>query len=570
MLCLKPLLHELTIKTEHLGYRPLDLDFVSTDPDADWGGDFGWAQRQVVSEIERQYNAGKPVRIIILKARRLGVSTVTEATLYWWSKIHPGTNGLVIAHEQKSSNELFEMTKLFEETDPYSSLFDLRYETKYMLHWEAPLRSRLQVATAKNIQGGRGFTLHALHASEVAFWIDAETLWTGMYQAMPTTHGTIAVIESTANGRGDFFHEQWQKAEEGEIDFVPLFFPWWRHDAYKTPTTLTVRSELSVDERELLSLGASMEHIAWRRWAIGNKVTSELKFMQEYPSTPEEAFVTSGQPLFSHIHLRKCFKPTKVASRGRLIDDPRSPKGVRFQSDPEGPLTIYLAPNRRASSDTYFAAVDPTETVGGDAACIQVINRVTNEQVAVWHGHQNPRFIAYELMRLGYFYNTCMLTSEIDGGGQVVIDLLIHNYRGEIWRHRRPDAEPGRASRVFGWATNYARKRWAIGLLQSLVLDGSLVLHDRVTYNQMLNFVNDDGYWGDRSQAKERGDDAVMSLAIALVCSHTEAPAVPGTSPTIYETIYDQEWGDDDQQVWDPPPPRIRRIIPLDELEFSE
>lgn len=570
MLSLKPLLSELTIKTEKLGYKKLDIDFISEESDADWGGDFGWAQRQLVAEIERQYNSRQPVRIIVLKARRLGISTIAEGTLYWWCKIHPGTSGMVIAHRATSSNELFEMTKLFEQSDPLRDYFDLKYETKFMLHWEEPLRSRLQVATAKNVEVARAFTLQALHASEVAFWPDAETLWTGMYQSIPTAHGTIVIVESTANGRGNFFHNLWLSAEEGEVDFKPLFFPWWKHNAYRRPTHLTIKAELSVEERELHHLGATMEHIEWRRWAIGNKVRSELAFMQEYPSTPEEAFVTSGQPLFSHIHLRKCFEPKKTASRGRLIDDPRSPKGVRFQSDPEGPLTLFLAPNRRASSNTYFAAVDPTETVGGDAACIQVINRATLEQVAVWHGHQNPRFIAYELMRLGYFYNTCELTSEIDGGGQVVIDLIVHNYRGEIWRHRRADTEPGRPSRLFGWATNYARKRWSIGLLQSCVLDGSLKIHDRVTYNQMLNFVNDDGYWGDRSEAKGRGDDAVMSLAMALICSHTEDPVVPGVGSNVYETIYDQEWGDHDgEPVWDPPPPRIRRIVPLEEMQYE-
>jgi hypothetical protein len=559
MLALTPLLRELTIKTAQLGYRPLDLDFVNTDPKAGDVGDWAWAQRRMAVEIERQYNEGRPVRVITLKARQLGISTLSEACLFWWAFLHPGTNGLVLAHENKSSAELFEMTKLFWETFPYKEWFELKYQTKQMLHWLEPLRSRLQVATAKNILGGRGFTIHALHASEVAFWPDPETLWTGLYQTVPHSHGTIAIIESTANGRGNFFYDMWQRSEEGEVDFKPLFFPWYEHPAYRTHTTLTIKSELSPEERELLRLGASMENVAWRRWAIANKVPSELDFMQEYPSTAEEAFLTSGQPLFSHIHLRKCFKPLPTAARGRLFDDPRSSSGVSFASDPEGCLTIFLAPNRRASSDTYFAAVDPTETIDGDAACIQVINRVTNEQVAVWHGHQNPRFIADDLMRIGRFYGECMVSSEIDGGGQVVIDRLVQHYPN-IWRHKRADSEPGRPGRVFGWATTWGRKRWAIGLLQSMVLDGSLILHDRITYNQMLNFVNDDGYWGDRSRKQGRGDDAVMSLAIANVCSATEGPVASGYHPTVYETIYDQEYGG--QTEFDEAPPLPSSMLP--------
>ncbi|HXA31505.1 MAG TPA: hypothetical protein VNV87_04540 [Acidimicrobiales bacterium] len=543
MLSLSPLLRDLTIKTAKLGYQPLDLNYVNTDPSVGDVGDWGWAQRRMVAEIEHQYNDGRPVRVIVLKARQLGISTLSEACLFWWAFLHPGTNGLVLAHENKSSAELFEMTKLYWETFPFRDWFELKYQTKQMLHWLEPLRSRLQVATAKNIQGGRGFTIHALHASEVAFWPDPETLWTGLYQTVPHSHGTIAIIESTANGRGNWFHDMWQQSEEGEVDFKPLFFPWFEHPAYQLQTTLTVKSELSPDERQVMRIGASMENIAWRRWAMRNKVNSELAFMQEFPSTPEEAFVSTGNPLFSHIHLRQCFKPPTTAARGRLVDDRRSPKGVSFVSDPEGPLTIFLAPARSARPDLYFAAVDPTESIDGDAACIQVINRLTCEQVAVWHGHLNPRFIAFELMRIGKFYNECMVTTEIDGGGQVVIDNLVQHYPN-IWRHKKPDFAPGQVSRAFGWATTWARKRWAIGLLQSLVIDGSLTIHDRVTYNQMGNFVNDDGYWGDRSRGKGRGDDAVMSLAIAMVCSSTESPVMPNTNPTVYADIYDQEYGD--------------------------
>lgn len=75
-LSLRPLLNQLTIKTTNLDYRKLDLDYIDPDPTI---GDWGWAQRPYISEIERQYNDGDPVRIIVLKARQLGISTVTEA-----------------------------------------------------------------------------------------------------------------------------------------------------------------------------------------------------------------------------------------------------------------------------------------------------------------------------------------------------------------------------------------------------------------------------------------------------------------------------------------------------------
>src|ERR1700692_4195426 len=112
-LSLRPLLDELTIKTTSLKFRKFDLDYIDPDPSI---GDWGWAQRPYIAEIERQYNDGRPVRIIVLKARQLGISTATEAVLFLWAFLHPGSNGLVLSHEDKQAQELYEMTRTYWET----------------------------------------------------------------------------------------------------------------------------------------------------------------------------------------------------------------------------------------------------------------------------------------------------------------------------------------------------------------------------------------------------------------------------------------------------------------------
>jgi hypothetical protein len=321
---------------------------------------------------------------------------------------------------------------------------------------------------------------------------------------------------------GNWFHQQWQLAEEGGSDFIPLFFPWFRHPAYKLTTTLTIKSELSPEERELSRVGASMESIAWRRWAIGNKVDDDVMFMQEYPSTAEEAFITSGRPIFDQISLRKCYKPKPDAARGRLVDNGGT---VRFVRDIQGPLTIYAAPKRSDTrNDRYFVAADPSETVAGDPACIQVINRQTFEQVAVWHGRINPIHLAYEMERIGRFYNMAMLCPEVEGGGQATIATLIERGYPNLWRHRTADRLPNLgAFTAFGWATNYQRKRWAVGQLQRLIIDGTFTLHDRVTFNQLQNYVeHNDGYWGNNDP--DIHDDSVMALAICVTASIAEGP----------------------------------------------
>lgn len=534
MLRLKPLLKTLTIKTKDLDFRPLDLDYVHPQY-----GDFGWAQRAFTSEVERQYNAGKPVRIITLKARQLGISTVTEGIMFLWGFMHHGTNGLVMAHENTPSAELFEMTKLYWDRWQFNRAYTLLSQTKQNLHW-AETRSRLRIATARNIQSGRGSTLHAVHASEVAFYPDPATLMLGLSQTIPQRHGTLVVLESTANGVGNWFYDEWQSAEEGQSDYIPLFFPWYKHPEYRMHTTLSVKSELNADERDLLRLGADMENLAWRRWAIVNLARGDMnQFMQEYPSTPEEAFITTGRPIFSHLHLKKVFDEADGVS-GRFRDDIRG--RVQFVPEPGGPWTIFKKPKAGDLRwDRYFIAGDPSETIAGDPACAQVLNRSTYEQVAVYHNRVNPMHFADEMMLAGKFYNECMLCPEVEGGGQATVARILTKGYPNVWLDKRADRLKG-SFNVFGWSTNYQRKQWAIGVLQRRILDGSLTLHDRKTYNQLRNYVEDEsGYWGNAD--RETHDDAVMALAIACVASEQEGPfTADPTNRSVIHDIYAQEF----------------------------
>lgn len=539
---LQPLFEQLSIKTKRLGIQKFNLNYI--DPIE---GDLGWAQRIFVAEIERQFNAHKPVRIIVLKARQVGISTATEALLFWWSFLFKGSNGLVMAHEGSSSEELFQMTKLYWETFPFQSLYTLKYNTKQNMHW-LETRSRLRITTAKSVAGGRGSTVHALHASECAFYNDPDTLWTALDNAIPDTFGSVVIKESTANGVGNYFYNDWQLAKEGASDYVPLFFPWYMHPEYKLPTTLNVKAELNAEEKQLLRIGASYENIAWRRrkieaWAHGDV----SKFHQEYPSTDEEAFIVSGQPIFSALHLKDCYHAPgcecgcqTVANVGRLIDLPNG--RVKWVSDPSGCVTIFKAPRKGNSrSDQYFVGGDPSETVRGDPASIQVINRQTFEQVAVYHGHSDPTIFAYEMMKLGKFYNNAMVCPEVQGGGQAAIHLMIHCGYPNIWNHKTADSVHNRAQ-TFGWLSNRPRKDFAIGQLQHLIVTGTIILHDRRTYEELRNYIlRSDGTMGNADDKVH--DDSVMGLAIACAGSIMEGPFV---EDTYYDNpitaIWDQEY----------------------------
>lgn len=497
--------------------------------------EFAWAQREMVAEVEKQYNNGKPVRVIVLKARQLGMSTITAGIIYWWGFYHPNTNGLVMAHDSETSGSLFEMDKLFWDTWAFNKIYSLKYATRRQMQW-IETRSNLRVATAKNVQSGRGSTHQAIHASECAFYADPETLFTGLHQTIPYRHGTIEVLESTANGIGNWFYHQWQAASDGDSPFIPLFFPWYKHYEYALPTTLTIKSELDADEKNLLRLGGNYENIEWRRHKLQELNYDIRQFQQEYPAEPEEAFQSTGHPVFPRIKVTECYARVPYV-KGVIVRDGNGDS--QFVRDDMGPLSIFKMPAAQFREDLYMVSGDPTGSFEGDPACIQVLNRLTYEQVAVWHGHIDPMNFAYEMAKIGRFYHNAELCPEVEGGGAATIATLLQMNYPNLWMHRMADRP--RMGSAYGWSTNYQRKRWAMGILLHLFVTNSIVIHDPKTYEQVLNYVvHDNGEWSNADRAMH--DDAIMALSIAVAAVNTEGPIqVYGNQPAPTFDIFSQE-----------------------------
>lgn len=482
-----------------------------------------WAQRELIREVNKQFNAGKPVRLIVLKARQLGVSTVTEALMFWWAFLYERSSGLVMAHENDASEHLLNITKLYWETFPYAQLYNPQYVSRKELSWQET-GSSLRIATAGGKGGGRSRTLNTLHASEVAFWENADGIMLGLRQTLHQVHGTMIVLESTANGIGNWFFNTWEAAAAGDSEYTPLFFPWWRHPEY-TGSYISIPTaklqHLDEDERLLVRLGVDDDHLTWRRWAVRNLAGNNVdKFRQEYPATPEEAFIATGTNVFPLDRLKRVFEP-KAGVRGILRRDGQH---VEFVPDSSGPLTVFKTPSRDFVHGRYFVGGDPTHTTRGDNACAQVINSVTYEQVAVWHGKVDPMTFAEELAKLGTFYNKAMISTEIEGPGYATVGRLVELDYPHIWKNRWADKTPGKIGETMGWSTTWKRKEWAIGWLIKLIVDEDITLHHSTTFDEMRTFVSLDNVGYGPADPENGHDDCVMALAIACICNSTEGP----------------------------------------------
>ena len=508
-----------------------------------------WAQLEFYNTAERQLADTGRIRIIVLKARQLGMSTATEALAFTLSFVFPGYRALVLAHEIPASQNLLEMTHRYWDNYPFRQLYTPKSYSKNDIGW-IETGSNMKIATAGNKGAGRSSTTHFLHASEVAFYPDPKVVMLGLRQAIPDSPGTGIVLESTANGRGNYFHEQWLAAEQGETEFTPLFFPWHKHPEYRASAINIPHyslGKLSDEEKVLKRLGIDDDRLAWRRWAIINKCNSDLlQFMQEYPSDPEEAFLATGRNVFPGEHLKQCYQP-EDGVRGLLI---RDGDNITFKPASDGPLTLFRKPHEDTDWGKYLVAGDPTKTTMGDYAVAQVLNRRTMEQVAVWRGRLDPITFGEELWKLGHFYNDALVTTEIEGPGYGSIGKLIGMNYPNIWqRQNKADKVPGAmTASTYGWSTTHQTKPLAIGYLLKYVTDHAVTIHDRKTYDEMVNYITlDNGMYGNGNN--EEHDDTVMSLAMGVTCHVMDAPlmAYGAESEGMADEIRDlfNNWSDE-------------------------
>lgn len=294
-------------------------------------------QKRVYATIKSLRARKKPIRIIILKARREGLTTGIASELFVNSFCIPNTTTVVTAHDQDTSNKIFEIYKLFYQKLPdlirHPTSHSSKRELAFADAWELddgvtiePLRSSMIVRTANAKRSGRAMEINNWHWSEVAFTEEGEELMLSMMQAISDKADTMIVLESTANGQGNFFHEQWLRAKSGEIDFIPLFFGWNEFPAYQRDFESEAhrnvfKKAMSPEEHVLRKqYKLSYKQLHWRRWKIKNYCGGNLnKFRQEYPINDEEAFIGSGVSFFDKEIMREnTSRMCTKGERGRL------------------------------------------------------------------------------------------------------------------------------------------------------------------------------------------------------------------------------------------------------------
>jgi len=496
-----------------------------------------------LSSIQEDLQNTAAPRNITVKPRQIGSTTWhIICRLFLASILEPGTSGLLISQTKGYGAQHFRIflralknfgrtpafigqvgSKLMNQfaDDLQHHLLHTQYSARHEILFDF-LDSKVLVDTAENPDAGTGLTINHLVATEVAYWKrDPETLLAQAKEAIPST-GTMD-LESTPNGMGGYFFEEWQRAQEPLAEFRSHFYPWWqqkeyqaehlREEKYQAGNIVVDFEDKPVTDAELKmakEFAWTMKQIAWKR---GKVISLRKRFEEKYPENSSTCFLTTGDLYFDKDTLRDI--------KMRIM------KEKPIETFHEGTLKIY---KRRIPGRRYIIGADCAEgrlisTDNPDRNAAVVLEMETGEECAAYSSVLPPEDFAQDLVDLAEMYNRAQIAPERNGPGQTVILAITRQLLyGNIYMHKEWHKEKKTVIPIAGFPTTPRTRPIACNRLGAMLREAPEFWHDEEAINECLTFVwmatNKTQFGGKRTPQGAQGckDDRVAARWVAAYC----------------------------------------------------
>ena len=528
-------------------------------------------QRLYLQAMESLRLSGRPIDIILCKARQWGGSTLTQLYMLWIQLVHRRNWNSVICGdvEKQSSIVAGIMAKVINNyplwatggrkltTTPYQGTQKTR-----VISWS---NSRYSLGSSQKPDSLRSEDISMAHLTEVGLWKATqgrkpEDLVQSIFGSIASGPYTMKVIESTAKGVGNFFHRTWIDASAKRNNFTPVFIPWFTIDLYsKTLAEAEYGSlieNMNEYEMHLFSLGATLEAIAWYR-DKRREMPDEWRLFSEFPSTPEEAFQSTGRRVFkiSYVNsMRSNCVPPLFSGDIVYKEGENGTKGktefvaAAAAEKEENCLNVWLMPDKENMlRDRYIVTVD----VGGtgskaDYSCILVADRIAMldggvpEIAACWHGHIEHDKLAWKAVEIARAYGNALLviesnTLETEGtegnNFEFILNEIAGQYSNLYCRTSQTEIRQGRPRR-WGFHTNSSTKPMVINFLIKALRDGLYI-------ERCLQTTHELDLYEFKENGKEMGaiegnhDDRVMATAILVRTCYNHPLPTKAISHTV-------------------------------------
>ncbi|MCL1609483.1 terminase [Marseilla massiliensis] len=534
-------------------------------------------QRRFVERLERLRKAGKPIRIVLLKARQWGGSTVSQLYMAWLQLVHKvGLNSLIIAHQGAGSDEIKDMFDRMIKAYPVEMLHKLgeAYDAnepklvgvgKSGSIYRVPQRNcKIKIGTAERPDSCRGGDYNLVHLSEVGLWKATEgkkpeDIVRSACSGVLYRPYTMIVYESTANGTGNFFQREYDMASKGKSQFEAMFVSWFDIEIYSTPVDDILSFAASLyDNRNNDNVASSREESGkylWWLWEKGAtleaihwyileraKYNEHASMASEYPSDDVEAFVHSGTMVFDKYKVeafkKYCKEPRFVGDVYADADEGKNAlKNLRFVEDRQGVLWIWEKPEideDEKVTNRYLTVVD----VGGrsskaDWSVIVVFDRLFMAEggrpavVAQWYGHCDIDLLAWKAAQIAAFYDNSLLVIEsntlethdkerdVDGDqSQFILNQIKGVYPNLYARKQSEEDILQGLPTKYGFHTNVATKPMVISTMVKVIRENLYVERDARCLDEYLTYEKKpNGAYG---AIIGKHDDLLMTRAIGL------------------------------------------------------
>lgn len=513
-----------------------------------------YPQRILLKELERQRLAGLPIRIILLKARQWGGSTLTQIYMAWIQLFRKtGWNSVIAAHLKDASANIKGMyTKLLENLPTWSSDTKAEFRPFQRMTSTSIISSvncKVTIGSAETPNSVRGSDITMAHLSEVAYWKDtkekkATDLIRSITSSILPIEESVIVLESTANGVGDYFHTEYINAKSGNSDKTALFIPWYDIEIYRLPlkeNSLEFYNSFNDYEKYLWVSGATLEAIKWYR-AKRKEYQQDSDMQSEYPTDDIEAFTFSGERVFDRNqveNLRKgCKAPVFV---GEIISKSGKKTGKEslenvgtIKNNAAGKLKIWVLPeNNRKISYRYITIVD----VGGrsskaDYSVILVIDRYwmmyggVPEVAAEWRGHCDHDILVWKAAQISKYYNNALLviesntleTEETDGDHTEYILSQLSGAYSNLYARTPADKIKEGVPVKWGFHTNRATKTMIIDNMIHLLRESPYIERSYEACNEYDTYEKKEN--GSFGAIDGHHDDILMTRLIGMYVAY--------------------------------------------------
>lgn len=533
-------------------------------------------QRRFVARLEELRLAGKPIRIILLKARQWGGSTVSQLYMAWLMLVHKvGLNSLIIAHQGTATDEIKDMFDRMIKRYPVGLLYELgaSYDNnepkmvavgKSGAIFRVPQRNcKVKLGTAERPDSCRGGDYNLVHCSEVGIWKKTdgkspEDIVRSACSGILLEPYTMIVYESTANGTGNFFQREYDAAKRGQSQFEAMFVSWFDIEKYSMPIDDLVAFAIHLYENRnnenenstreesgrylwwLWNMGATLEGINWYIKERA-KYNDHGQMASEYPSDDIEAFVHSGARVFDKYKVEAlrpaCRPPRYIGDVYADADEGEDAlRNIRFAEDHQGMLWIWALPEideQVEIANRYLTIVD----IGGrwkkaDWSVIVVFDRLfmmdggKPSVVAQWYGHIDMDRLAWKAVQVAAFYDNALLVIEsntaetkdknrnVDGDQSFYILNQIKGVYNNLYaRKQSEDDIINKVPRKYGFHTNVSTKPMIISTLVKVVREAQYVERDVRCLDEYITYEKVGSSFG---AIPGKHDDLLMTRAIGM------------------------------------------------------